>query len=103
MLIVGAKGFAKELLEVLIQADPGTEICFFDNVTPDIPALLYQRYPVISTTEELAIHFKNDPHFALGIGGTNTRKDLCELMIQHGGILKTVISPFARIGHFQNE
>jgi sugar O-acyltransferase (sialic acid O-acetyltransferase NeuD family) len=103
MLIVGAKGFAKELLEVLVQADPATEIYFFDNVSNDVPALLYQKYPVIRTTEELAIHFKKDPHFALGIGGTKTRKDLCELMMQHGGILKTVISPFARIGHFQNE
>lgn len=38
MLIVGAKGFAKEVLEILHQLDRlDDDVVFFDNITPDIP------------------------------------------------------------------
>jgi sugar O-acyltransferase (sialic acid O-acetyltransferase NeuD family) len=100
MLIVGAKGFAKELLEVLIHIDPAYEITFFDNVSTDLPELLYKKYKIIRNVNNLSEHFRNDRNFALGIGGTTIRKQLCDLMIENGGILKKVVSPHARIGHF---
>jgi sugar O-acyltransferase (sialic acid O-acetyltransferase NeuD family) len=100
MLIVGAKGFAKELLEVLIDINPGYEIVFFDNVSTDLPDLLYSKFKVIRNIQSLPEHFAIDPNFVLGIGGTVLRKQLCDLMIENGGILKKVVSPYARIGQF---
>jgi sugar O-acyltransferase (sialic acid O-acetyltransferase NeuD family) len=102
MLIVGAKGFAKELLEILVQQDAAEGVVFFDNISADLPGKLYRVYPVIGETGDLAAHFKGSPAFALGIGGTFAREKLNKLMIENGGELQTIISPFARIGHFQN-
>ena len=100
MLIIGAKGFAKELLEVLIHIDPAHDITFFDNISTDLPDLLYKKYKVIRNIDKLPEHFANDPNFAPGIGGTHIRKQLCDIMTENGGVLKKVISPYARIGHF---
>ena len=100
MLIIGAKGFAKELLEVLIHIDPAFDITFFDNLSTDLPGLLYKKYEVIRSVKGLPEHFANDPAFVLGIGGTLIRKQLCDIMLENGGLLKKVISPYARIGHF---
>ena len=100
MLIIGAKGFAKELLDVLIHIDPAYDITFFDNISDDLPDLLYKKYKVIRNISNLPEHFANDPDFALGIGGTSIRKQLCNIMIENGGVLKKAISPYARIGHF---
>ncbi len=47
MLIVGAKGFAKELLEVIYQNNLNEEIAFYDDVSNDLPDLLFERYRII--------------------------------------------------------
>ena len=100
MLIAGAKGFAKELLEVIFQINSTTEIFFFDNISSDIGDRLYQKFKVIKDTKDLPTAFRFDNQFALGIGGTVTRKKLTDLLTENGGKLKTIISPFAHIGHF---
>ena len=41
MLIVGAKGFAKEVLEVLYQNEYKKEIVFYDDVNSNINGKLY--------------------------------------------------------------
>jgi sugar O-acyltransferase (sialic acid O-acetyltransferase NeuD family) len=100
MLIIGAKGFAKELLEVLIYTDPACPITFFDNLSTDLPDLLYKKYRVVRSIDSLPDFFAHDPGFTLGIGGTSIRKELCDIMLKNGGVLKTVISPYARVGRF---
>lgn len=100
MLIVGAKGFAKELLEVITQSDPDAELLFFDNVTEDLEDL-YGRFKVIRSEKELPAIFQLNNQFALGIGGAETRKTMADLMIKNGGHLTTVISRFAHVGHFK--
>ena len=49
MIIVGAKGFAKEVLEVLNQLNQLENIVFYDDVSKDTPELLYGRFPVLQT------------------------------------------------------
>ena len=100
MLIIGAKGFAKELLEELIRMDPACPVTVFDNLSTDLPDLLYKKYSVVRSIDALAAFFAADPGFVLGIGGTSIRKDLCDIMLKNGGVLKHVISPYAKVGHF---
>ncbi len=103
MIIVGAKGFAKELLQIIFETNPEIIPVFFDNVSKDLPALRYNKFSIINSVEEAANYFKTNPKFSLGVGGTTVRKNLCELMLKNGGCLQTVISSFARIGNFGND
>ena len=45
MLIIGAKGFAKEVLEVLFQNNI-QNIFFFDDVNPELTGNLYGKFPM---------------------------------------------------------
>jgi sugar O-acyltransferase (sialic acid O-acetyltransferase NeuD family) len=102
MLIVGAKGFAKEVLEVLFQADPPEAVAFYDDVSPDLPATLYGRFPVLRTPAQARRWFAADARFVLGLGTPRVRRLLAEKMRQAGGELTSTVSPLASIGRFGN-
>jgi len=104
MLIIGAKGFAKELLEAICQTgadDAG--VAFYDDVSSDLPDLLFGQYSIIKNTEAAEKYLKNgDGKFALGVGNPILRYKLAEKFKSLGGELASVISPFARIGRWEN-
>src|SRR5688500_2775818 len=103
LLIVGAKGFAKELLEAVVQGDPEAEVKFYDDVSGDLPERLFEKFEIIRTAEAAADYFEAvDRSFALGIGAPQTRERLFEKFVAIGGRPRTVISPFAKIGRFAN-
>jgi sugar O-acyltransferase (sialic acid O-acetyltransferase NeuD family) len=101
MIIIGAKGFAKELLEVAHQLGRTDRLVFFDNVSTDLPDQLYGQFSILRTEEEVKAYFKeNGNAFALGLGNPKLRKQLCELFESWGGELTSLISPKANIGSF---
>jgi sugar O-acyltransferase (sialic acid O-acetyltransferase NeuD family) len=101
MIIVGAKGFAKELLEVAHQLGRTDRLVFFDNVSSDLPDQLYGQFPILRTEEEVKAYFKeNGNAFALGLGNPKLREQLCELFESWGGEMTSLISPKANIGSF---
>jgi sugar O-acyltransferase (sialic acid O-acetyltransferase NeuD family) len=101
MIIVGAKGFAKELLEVCHQLGRTDELVFFDNVSADLPEKLFGQFPILRSEQEVKAHFdKGDKTFALGLGQPILRKQLSELFESWGGELTSLISPKANIGNF---
>lgn len=103
MIIVGAKGFAKEVLEVLYQLNQLDNLVFYDDVNEDTPHLLYNQFPVLKTKEAAAHYFKTiDNQFAIGIGNPLLRKKIMEQFVQLGGEFTSTISPLAQIGHFGN-
>ena len=53
MLIVGAKGFAKEVLEIFHQKNETEKLHFYDDVSSDIPDFLYNQFKVLKNEEEL--------------------------------------------------
>jgi hypothetical protein len=57
MIIVGAKGFAKELLEVCHQLGRTEALVFFDNVSTDLPEKLYRQFPILRSEQEVKAHF----------------------------------------------
>lgn len=98
MLIVGAKGFAKEVIEVLLQSNYKNEIVLFDDVNPDIYPILWNKYRVLKTEAEAKNHFTKDNNFTLGIGNPYLRMILYKKFNSIGGCISSTISPLATIG-----
>lgn len=101
MLIVGAKGFAKELLEILWQNEDTEKLAFYDDVNKDGPDFLYDRFPVLKS-EQSAQQFLTeiDARFSIGIGNPMLRKKMYEKFLSWGGQYTSVISQKADIGSF---
>ncbi len=103
MLIVGAKGFAKEVLEICYQLKQVDNLAFFDDVNEDAPDFLYEQFPVLKTIEAAAYYFKTvDTAFTIGIGNPVLRKKLVNKFEAIGGVYTSTISPLAHVGHFGN-
>ena len=104
MLIIGAKGFAKEVLEVLFQNDTLENIFFYDDVNNNLPEKLYDRFPILKNIEEAENYFEViSKEFTIGIGNPVLRKKLSEKFSRIGGVYTSTISPKAIIGHFGNK
>lgn len=103
ILIIGAGGFAKELLETVIQSDPASEITFYDDTNTDLPDRLLGRFPIIRNERDASDYFRDvDTAFALGVGNPGMREKFFEKFTGLGGKPQTVTSPFARIGAYEN-
>jgi hypothetical protein len=77
MIIIGAKGFAKEVLEVLHQLCELEQLVFYDDVDIDIPEILYYRFSVLKTIVDAQEYFNRlDNKFTIGIGNPILRKKL---------------------------
>lgn len=101
MLIIGAKGFAKELLEVCHQLGETDNLVFYDDISNDLPEKLYGKFDILRTEEAAKTYFKNiDKRFALGLGNPVLRKKMAEQFTKWGGELTSLISPKAHIGSF---
>jgi sugar O-acyltransferase (sialic acid O-acetyltransferase NeuD family) len=91
MLIVGAKGLAKEVLQIIEENKDVESLVFFDDVNLDIPQKLYDKYPILRTDQEVIEHFKKDQRFSLGLGSPKLRKKLSARFEKLGGQLTSVI------------
>lgn len=101
MLIIGAKGFAKEVLEILHQNNQLENLVFYDDVNDDIGDLLYGKFPVIKNIVDAKRYFKEvDLKFTLGIGNPHLRKELCQKFSDIGGEFSSTISKNTDIGSF---
>ncbi|WP_224998102.1 acetyltransferase [Cesiribacter sp. SM1] len=103
MLIVGAKGFAKEVLEVICQERVPDNLAFFDDINPEVEGLVYNRFPILKNDEAVRSYFKDvDNRFTIGIGGPVLRYNLSLKFMKLGGEFTSTISPKATIGIFGN-
>ena len=104
MLIVGAKGFAKEILEVLHQLKNIENIVFYDDVNKYMhEEKIFNFFPILKTLSEAEHYFKkNGNNFTIGIGNPVLRKSLKEKFENIGGEFTSTVSPFARIGYYGN-
>lgn len=101
MLIVGAKGFAKEVLEVLHRLNQLENLVFYDDLNDGLTEKLFGQFPVLTTIREASNYFKTvDDHFTIGIGNPFLRKKLYDTFISIGGVFSSTISPSADIGSF---
>lgn len=98
MLIVGAKGFAKEVIEVLLQNKYENEIVLFDDINPDISGILWNKYKILKNESEVKNYFRQNNNFTLGIGNPILRMKLYNKFNSLGGVITSTISPLATIG-----
>jgi sugar O-acyltransferase (sialic acid O-acetyltransferase NeuD family) len=104
MLIIGAKGFAKEVLEILRQKNEVENVAFFDDINTDTGKLIFSQFPVYRNLNEVNEFFtnSNDYSFTIGIGNPKNRYDLYNKFLAIGGKYVSTISPHAKIGHYDN-
>jgi len=101
MLIIGAKGFAKEVLEIVINISAEDNIVFFDDISTDLPNLLYDKFTILRTDEEVAKYFKTiDNSYVIGIGNPIYRKQMFDKFNKLGGEITSIISNNSDIGSF---
>lgn len=102
MLIFGAKGFAKEVLEIVHQTKQLDNLVFYDDVSKNVPEKLYGQFPILKTNQEALDYFKNiDNKFTLGIGNPISRKRIYEKFTCLGGEFTSTISSLATIGSYE--
>lgn len=101
MVILGAGGFAKEILQVVEENFSDEKIVFFDDKSSDLPLLVFDKYPIVRNKEELSLFFQqNGASFILGTGNPNVRAYLSNLATELGGTLQSAISKAAHIGNY---
>ena len=100
MIIIGAKGLAKELLEIFYQKNETDDLHFYDDASVDVPERLYHQFPVLKNMEDVIELFKEDNRFIVGLGNPELRKQMFEKFKLAGGVMISAISPSANIGHF---
>lgn len=97
MLIIGAKGLAREVLEVCKNLEQLKNLVFYDDINLD-KDILYGRFPILHKEEEVVNYFKDtDVHFVLGFGAIEYRVKLNEKFIALGGEPTSLLSPKAMI------
>jgi sugar O-acyltransferase (sialic acid O-acetyltransferase NeuD family) len=102
MIVVGAKGLAKELLEIFSQNNALTNLYFFDNVSEKVPGKLFNQFLIIRDFDQVRKVFNEtgDHSFCLGLGNPLLRHRLYYQFVEAGGNLTSVISLKADIGKF---
>jgi len=101
MLIIGAKGFAKEVLEVVNENVMHNEILFYDDVTTDLEDKLFDKFKILRSEKEVLEYFDNkDFNFTIGIGNPFYRKKMYDKFSALGGIVKSTISKNCTLGSF---
>jgi len=101
MIIVGAKGFSKDVLEVFRTKDALHEIAFYDDVNVHSQQWVFDRFPLLCSEQEVRQHFMNYGNgFVLGVGKPSVRRKLSLKFRSWGGINHTLICPTSNIGHF---
>lgn len=101
MLIIGAKGFAKEVLQVFLDIGITEKIAFYDDVNADLSGMLFDQFPILKNEEEVVDFFRvNGSKFTIGIGSPVLRFKLYKKFIHLGGIFTSSLSPLAKIGSY---
>jgi sugar O-acyltransferase (sialic acid O-acetyltransferase NeuD family) len=104
MIIIGAKGFAKEVLEVLNQLNDIDNLVFYDDINLKTPEFLYDRFSILKSISDAQEYFKTvDKRFTIGIGNPILRKKLYDKFSTIGGKFVSTISPSSSIGSYEVE
>lgn len=99
MLVIGAGGFAKEILAIQTFNKGLKDICFYDDVNADAPDKLYDLHPILKNLEAAKKYFDEvDRRFTLGVGDPISRYKLANKFEEIGGELVEVVCNKADVG-----
>lgn len=96
MLIIGAKGHAKEIIEILRENDIYNNLFFFDNISKNKDTHLYE-YPILKSFLEVEKLFEVERNFTLGLGIPKVRNKLTQQILEKGGVFTSLISSKALV------
>ena len=97
MIICGAGGFAKQLVEIFYQHGTTENLFFFDNITTEAPGTLFGFKVLRSEEEVINIFQTQDNRYCLGVSNPAIRRQMVMLFDKLRGELTTVISKHAFI------
>ncbi len=100
MLIAGASGHAKEILDIIEKCGNKDNTVFFDDVSEALPEQFY-NHKIIRTLQEAEQEFKSDNRFILGLGGVYGRWKIYKKLTGCGGVVSSIVSPFALIANHE--
>lgn len=101
MLIVGAKGFAKEILQHFHNKNQLNDLVFYDDVSNDLPNLLFNKFKVLRNIEEAKAYFETISNkYVLGVGSPKVRFLLKNRMDSVGGEIERVIVDSVEVGSY---
>lgn len=103
MIIFGAGGLAKEILEVLSQNSLDSNVSFFDNISKDKKDLLYEKFKILQCDRDLLSNIASSKYSAciIGVGSSKNREYAYNYINSLGVTLKTLISRNAIIGKYE--
>lgn len=101
MIIAGARGLAKEVLEIFARRNELNDLFFFDNINVT-DKFVFDRFPILHTNGQITEIFNRTGNhdFVLGLGGPLLRYKLNAIFQHLGGNLQSAISPNAEVGSF---
>ena len=98
MLVVGAGGFAKELIDVVVEQYPSSSLVCFDSFAKTNDLFL-NRFDIINKTESAKKYFQTtEASFCLGLGGPLNRLRLFNEFSAIGGQPISIISSHTKLG-----
>lgn len=101
MLIVGAGGVAKEVLEIYHQLGIDKELYFYDDVSSIKEEKVFDRFNILISMEQTLQLFIVDNCFTIAVGNPASRYLLYNKFKAAGGKCLSAISPLAHIGHYE--
>jgi sugar O-acyltransferase (sialic acid O-acetyltransferase NeuD family) len=98
MIIIGAKGYAIELADILLHNEYKDSIYFYDDINNFDNLLIEEKYKIITSEKDL-LAYTNQQKFdlTLGLGNPLLRKKMHDKFIALGGVLQSTISKNANI------
>jgi sugar O-acyltransferase (sialic acid O-acetyltransferase NeuD family) len=101
MVVLGAGGHAKEILEILRSSNQLMKLAFYDDSSIEVPHLLYDTFPIIRTKKELLEYFiENGTSVILGTGSPKSRYSLSEKAKSLNADIFSIVSVDAYIGSY---
>lgn len=101
MLIIGAGGFALQLVDDLI-ASKNNDIVFWSEMETKFDCLK-DHFRILSTDQQVTDYFTNvSASFAVGIWDIEDRKRLTKKFTDLGGQLTSFISPYTQLSSYTN-
>lgn len=103
ILLIGGGGHCASVIDVIESTGQYEIVGIVEAVEADQTSIL--GYPVVGTDEHLEHLIKQTPHCVITVGQVKNavvRKMLFKKIKQFGGILPTIISPFARVARGAN-
>jgi len=104
MIVIGAGGFAKELLQVLITDKYKynvSNLFFFDDIDDDPGKKLFDKFTILNSIDQAKNIIQNiSTHFCIGVGLPGPRYKMYQKFLEIGGKPETIIDPSSSIGSF---